>query len=104
LTDSNFHSEVAKHKLMVIDFWAPWCGPCRMVGPLVEELASEYAGKVTFGKVNVDDNMAVSSSFGVRSIPTLMVFKDGEPVDTLIGACPKSHLESKFKPYIENNK
>jgi thioredoxin 1 len=103
LTDGNFHSEVAKHKLMVVDFWAPWCGPCRMVGPLVEELAAEYAGKVTFGKLNVDDNMAVSSSFGVRSIPTLIVFKDGEPVDMVVGACPKSHLESKFKPYIENN-
>jgi thioredoxin 1 len=103
LTDSNFYSEVAKRKLVVVDFWAPWCGPCRMVGPLVEELAAEYAGKVTFGKLNVDENMAVSSRFGVRSIPTLMVLKDGEPVDMVVGACPKSHLESKFKPYIENN-
>jgi thioredoxin 1 len=103
LTDSNFQSEVAKHKLILVDFWAPWCGPCRMVGPLVEELAAEYAGKVTFGKLNVDDNTMVSSSFGVRSIPTLMVFKDGKAVDTLVGACPKSHIESKFKPYIERD-
>jgi thioredoxin 1 len=100
LTDSNFHSEVSKHRLIVVDFWAPWCGPCRMVGPLVEELAAEYAGKVTFGKLNVDDNTIVPSRFGVRGIPTLIVFKDGEAVDTLVGACPKSHIESKFRPYI----
>jgi thioredoxin 1 len=103
LTDSNFHSEVAKHKLIVVDFWAPWCGPCRMVGPLVEELAAEYAGKVTFGKLNVDDNTIVPNSFGVRGIPTLMIFKDGKAVDTLVGACPKSYLESKFKLHMERN-
>jgi thioredoxin 1 len=100
LTDSNFHSEIAKNRLIVVDFWAPWCGPCRMVGPLVEELAAEYAGKVAFGKLNVDENRMVPSSFGVRGIPTLMVFKDGEIVDTLIGACSKSHIESKFRPYM----
>ena len=100
LTDSNFYSEVAKHRLIVVDFWAPWCGPCRMVGPLVEELADEYAGKVTFGKLNVDENTMVPSSFGVRGIPTLIVFKDGKAVDTLVGACSKSHIESKFKPYL----
>ena len=100
LTDSNFNSEVAKHNLIVVDFWAPWCGPCRMVGPLVEELATEYAGKVIFGKVNVDNNIIVPSRFGVRGIPTLMVFKDVNVVDTLVGACSKVHLESKFKPYM----
>jgi thioredoxin 1 len=100
LNDSNFHSEVAKHRLIVVDFWAPWCGPCRMVGPLVEELAAEYAGKVTFGKLNVDENAMVPSSFGVRGIPTLIVFKDGNAVDTLVGACSKSHIESKFRPYL----
>ena len=101
LTDNNFDAEVTKHKLIVVDFWAPWCGPCRMVGPLIEELASEYAGKVAFGKVNVDENMMVPGRFGVRGIPTLIVFKDGQAVDTIVGACPKTHLESKFKPYIE---
>ncbi len=100
LTDSNFDSEVAKHKLIVVDFWAQWCGPCRMVGPLIEELASEYSGKVAFGKLNVDENRMVPSRFGVRSIPTLMVFKDGEVVDTLVGACPKPHIESKFRQYM----
>jgi thioredoxin 1 len=100
LTDSNFHSEIAKHKLIVVDFWAPWCGPCRMVGPIIEELAAEYAGKVAFGKLNVDENAMVPSSFGVRGIPTLIVFKDGKIVDTLVGACSKSHIESKFRPYM----
>ena len=100
LTDNNFHSEVAKHKLIVVDFWAPWCAPCRMVGPIVEELAAEYAGKVTFGKVNVDENVVVPGKFGIRGIPTLMVFKDGEAVDTLVGACSKSHIESRFRPYL----
>lgn len=102
LTDSNFSSEVAKNSLMVVDFWAPWCGPCRMVGPLIEQLAVEYAGKVAFGKMNVDENMAVPNSFGVMSIPTLVVFKNGKAVETIIGACPKSHIESKFKPFMKD--
>ncbi len=103
LTDSNFDSEVAKHKLIVVDFWAPWCGPCRMVAPLIEELAAEYAGKVAFGKLNVDENRMVPTRFGVRGIPTLIVFKDGRAVDTLVGACSKAHIESKFKPYIKRD-
>ena len=72
-----------------------------MVGPVVEELAGEYAGRVTFGKMNVDENMLVPNSFGIRGIPTLMVFKNGALVDTIVGACPKSHIESKFKPHIQ---
>ena len=103
LTDTNFNSEIAKNELIVVDFWAPWCGPCRMVGPVIEELASEYSGKVAFGKLNVDDNRMVPSRFGVRGIPTLMVFKDGEAVDTVVGACPKTHIEAKFKPHIERD-
>jgi thioredoxin 1 len=100
LTDATFVSEVSKHPLMVVDFWAPWCGPCRMVAPIVEQLAQEYAGKVTFGKVNVDDNPAVSQTFGIQSIPTMIVFKNGQAVDGMIGALPKPQIESKFKPYL----
>ena len=100
LTDANFDSEIARHKLIVVDFWAPWCGPCRMVSPIIEELAVAYSGKVTFGKLNVDDNMMVPSRFGVRGIPTLMVFKDGKIVDNLVGACSKAHIESKFRSYM----
>jgi thioredoxin 1 len=103
LTDSNFDSEVTKHDLIVVDFWAPWCGPCRMVGPVIEELASEYAGKVAFGKLNVDQNTTIPSRFAVRGIPTMIIFKDGRAVDTLVGAYPKSHIESKFKPYIKKD-
>jgi thioredoxin 1 len=103
LTDTNFNSEIAKNYLFVVDFWAPWCGPCRMLGPLIEELASEYSGKVAFGKLNVDDNRMVPSRFGVRGIPTLIIFKDGKVVDSVVGACSKSQIELKFKPYIERN-
>ena len=100
LTDSTFESEVTKHSLMVVDFWAPWCGPCRMVGPIVEQLAKEYAGRVTFGKLNVDDNPAVSQRFGIQSIPTMIVFKDGVPVNGMVGAMPKPQIESRFKTYL----
>ena len=103
LTDSNFISEISKHDLMVVDFWAAWCGPCRMVSPVVEQLASEYAGRVAFGKLNVDENPMVSSKFGVQSIPTILVFKSGKQVDGLVGAVPKSYIESKFKPYLESD-
>ncbi len=101
LTDANFQDEVAKHKIIVVDFWAPWCGPCRMVSPLIEQLADEYSGKVAFGKVNVDEEMVVAQNFGVQSIPTLMVFKDGQAVDAIVGVCPKSSIEAKFRTYIE---
>ena len=101
LTDACFSSEVAKQKLIVVDFWAPWCGPCGMIGPIIEQLAAEYAGKVVFGKINVDDNQIIPRQFGAQGIPTLIVFKNGEPIDTLVGACPKTKIESKFKPYME---
>jgi thioredoxin 1 len=94
-TDNNFQKEVLDEKSMpvVVDFWAPWCGPCKIVGPIIEELAKEYTGKVKIGKVNVDDNSEVSGTFGVMSIPTIMVFKNGQPVKTLIGAQPKDVLK-----------
>lgn len=101
LADACFSSEVSKQKLIVVDFWAPWCGPCRTVGPIIEQLAAEYAGKVAFGKINVDDNRIIPIKFGVQGIPTLIVFKNGKPVETIVGACPKSHIESKFKPHME---
>lgn len=104
LQDSNFFSEISKHDVVVVDFWAAWCGPCRMIAPVIEQLASEYAGKVTFGKLNVDENPEVSNRFGIQSIPALLVFKNGKQVDGLIGAVPKAHIEAKFKPYIGSGK
>jgi thioredoxin 1 len=94
-TDKNFQQEVMGEKSMpvLVDFWAPWCGPCRIVGPIVEEIAKEYEGKVKVGKMNVDENPEVSSTFGIMSIPTLLLFKNGQPVKTLIGAQPKDVLK-----------
>ena len=103
LTDSNFASEVRKYPLMIVDFWAPWCGPCRMVSPIIEQLAREYSGKVAFGKVNVDENQRVPASFGIQSIPTLMIFKVGKAVDVIIGAMPKAQIEIKIKQQISSN-
>jgi thioredoxin 1 len=94
LSDSNFDTEVMQAKLpFLVDFWAPWCAPCRIVGPIVEELAKEYEGKIKVGKVNVDENSQVASKFGIMSIPTLMLFRDGQPVKTMIGAQSKENLK-----------
>ena len=97
LTDSNFASEVAKYPLLLVDFWAPWCGPCRMVGPIIEQLAKEYSGRVAFGKLNVDENQMVAGTFGIQSIPTMMIFKTGKPVDVIVGALPKAQIEVKLR-------
>ena len=104
LTDQTFASTVAKHPVMVVDFWAPWCGPCRMVGPVIEELAKDYAGRVAFGKLNVDENPMTASQFQVQSIPTILIFRNGQAVDGLLGAMPKAHIESKIKPYISGGR
>ena len=101
LTDGNFSSELTTHDLVVVDFWAAWCGPCRMVAPIVEELSKEYQGKVVFGKLNVDENPLISQNFGIQSIPTMLVFYKGKPVDGVLGAVPKSSIEARFKPYLK---
>ncbi len=96
ITDANFEEIIASDKPILVDFWAEWCGPCRMIGPIVEELANEYEGKAVIAKVDVDSNPNVSAKFGIRSIPTLLVFKDGEIVDKQVGAVPKAVLVGKL--------
>lgn len=102
LTDNNFNSTVSTNELLVVDFWAPWCGPCRMVGPIIEQLASEYAGKVTFAKMNVDENQVIPNKFGIMGIPTIIVFYQGKVAETIVGSYPKTHIEAAFKRYIKS--
>lgn len=101
VTDSNFKTEVLDSQTPVlVDFWATWCGPCKMIAPIVEELAAEYNGKMKFGKLDVDANPQVSMQFGIRSIPTLLVFKGGKVVDQIVGAMPKRSLVDKITPHM----
>ncbi|GAA5039836.1 thioredoxin-2 [Marivirga lumbricoides] len=100
ITDSNFEEIINSNQPVLVDFWAEWCGPCKMIGPVVEELAGDYDGKAVIGKVNVDENPNVSAKFGIRSIPTLLVFKGGEIVDKQIGAVPKQVLADKLDAQI----
>jgi thioredoxin 1 len=101
VTDATFKQEVLESELPVlVDFWAPWCGPCRMVAPVVDEIADQYTGKLKVVKVNTDENPQVASQYGIRSIPTLMIFKGGEKKDTVVGAVPKTTLSTTVEKYI----
>lgn len=101
VTDANFQNEVLKSdKPVLLDFWAEWCGPCKMISPIVEELANEYDGKLKVGKVDVDSNQQTSMQYGIRSIPTLLIFKGGKVVDQLVGAVPKKVLSEKITKHL----
>jgi thioredoxin 1 len=104
LTDLNFREEISKYPVMLIDFWAPWCGPCRMVSPIIEQLATEYAGRVVFGKLNIDENQMVPRSFGIQSIPTMMILKNSRVVDILVGALSKAQIETKLRQHSLDSK
>ena len=99
LTDYNFNEMTQKYSYLVVDFWAPWCGPCKMVSPIIDQLAYELSGKVVFGKLNVDENPTVASLFGIQSIPTLMIFKNGTAVDGILGAASKAQILAKLSKY-----
>ena len=100
ITDSNFQEILAEGKPVVMDFWAPWCGPCEMVGPIIDELATEYEGKVIIGKCDVDENGDVAAEYGIRNIPTVLFFKNGELVDKQVGSAPKSAYVAKIEAIL----
>jgi thioredoxin 1 len=100
LTDADFDAQVKGQPLLVVDFWAEWCGPCRMIAPVLEELATEYDGRLTVGKINVDENRNLTERFGIRSIPTLVFFRDGTKVDQVIGAHPKGTIKAKIEQLL----
>ena len=101
VTDSSFEEEVLQSEVPVlVDFWAPWCGPCRMVAPVVDEIATQYTGQVKVVKINTDENPNVASKYGIRSIPTLMIFKGGQRVDLVVGAVPKTTLANTLEKYL----
>jgi len=100
LTDANFDENVKKYHLLIVDNWAPWCPPCMMLAPVIDSLAKKYAGKMVFGKLNVDENKKIAQKFEVMSIPTLLVMKNGKLVDRIVGAMPESLLEKRLKSFL----
>ncbi|NWG10782.1 thioredoxin [Candidatus Bathyarchaeota archaeon] len=100
VTDSNFNEIVNKNNLALIDCWAPWCGPCQALGPTIEELCAQYAGKVLIGKLNVDENPEITEQFQIFTIPTMLVMKDGKEVERIVGLCPKNHIETVLKKHL----
>ena len=99
ITDADFDKNINEYSTIVVDCWAPWCGPCRMVGPVIDDLAKELQGKIVFGKLNVDENQMITTRYQIMSIPSLLVFKNGKLVDKLIGAIPKDMLMQKLEQY-----
>ena len=100
LTDADFESNVEKNPLILVDFWAAWCFPCKMVAPLIEEMAETYSGNLVCGKLNVDENPVTPTKFSITGIPTLLLFKDGNPVERIVGAVPREQLEEKIKAHL----
>ncbi|MGD0951161.1 MAG: thioredoxin [Methanotrichaceae archaeon] len=100
VTDSTLDAALNQYPLLIVDCWAEWCGPCRMIGPIIEDLAKELSGKAVFGKMNVDENMQTSNKYRISAIPTLLVFKDGKLLDKLVGAYPKATLAGKIQKYL----
>ena len=100
LDETSFKTTIAGPGPVLVDFWAPWCGPCKAIAPILEELATELAGKVTITKVNVDDNDAIAAEYGVRAIPTMLLFKDGKQVDQIVGMMPKEALKQKLSAQL----
>ncbi|MDW0120219.1 MAG: thioredoxin [Nitrososphaeraceae archaeon] len=101
LDDSNFAQTINKYPLLLVDFWAPWCGPCRMMSPIIDQVGKEYIGKLVVGKVNVDENPNISGQFGISSIPTLILFKRGQVVNNIIGSVSKSRIDETVKMHLE---
>lgn len=102
LDDNLLDAAIAQHELLIVDVWAPWCGPCRVVGPILDELAGELAGHVTIGKINADKNQGVMQRYAIRGIPTMLAFKKGKLIDKIVGAAPKPHLRSRFIAYAND--
>lgn len=99
-TDNNFQESALAGGVSVVDFWAEWCGPCRLIGPIIEDLSKQYEGKAMIGKVNVDENPEISLKYGIRSIPTILIIKDGEVVDKQVGVTTKANLEAKLAAHL----